>query len=175
MQIQPGVFTATIEDFPRIVVVWEASVRATHHFVSEADIHVFRPMVRDALPQIPALVCVRDDGGCVAGFIAVADGSVEMLFIDPAARGQGAGRLLLQHAIAALGATRLDVNEQNERALGFYTHMGFAVVGRSALDGTGKPYPLLHMRLPDDDLRDTILALRPFGCPQCSRGGRTSA
>jgi putative acetyltransferase len=54
---------------------------------------------------------------------------------------------LLHHAIAAFGATELDVNEQNEQAVGFYRRMGFEVVGRSALDGTGKPYPLLHMRL----------------------------
>lgn len=40
----------------------------------------------------------------------------------------------------------LDVNEQNEQAVGFYLHMGFEVAGRSELDGTGKPYPLLHLR-----------------------------
>ena len=50
-------------------------------------------------------------------------------------------------AIARLGATRVDVNEQNEPALGFYRHLGFAVVGRSALDGQGRPYPLLHMSI----------------------------
>jgi putative acetyltransferase len=41
----------------------------------------------------------------------------------------------------------VDVNEQNEQALGFYRHLGFEVVGRSPLDGQGKPYPLLHMTL----------------------------
>ena len=41
----------------------------------------------------------------------------------------------------------LDVNEQNEQALGFYLHMGLEVVGRSERDDFGKPYPLLHMRV----------------------------
>ncbi len=70
-----------------------------------------------------------------------------MLFIDPDARGQGVGRLLVQRATTTQGATKVDVNEQNPQALGFYEHLGFEVVGRSPLDGQGKPYPLLHMVL----------------------------
>lgn len=146
MQLQTGVSAVYAEDYARVVEVWEASVRATHHFVKASDIEIFRPMVRDALPLI-TLACVRDDQGAVAGFTAVADGKVEMLFIHPDCRGQGAGRRLLTHAVEILGATGLDVNEQNEQALGFYLRMGFKVEGRSELDSTGKPYPLLHMRL----------------------------
>ena len=70
-----------------------------------------------------------------------------MLFIAPQARGKGVGTLLASHAIRVQGATKVDVNEQNEQALGFYKHLGFEVIGRSSLDGQGKPYPLLHMRL----------------------------
>lgn len=32
---------------------------------------------------------------------------------------QGAGRLLLRYAVDALGARSVDVNEQNEQAVGF--------------------------------------------------------
>ena len=39
------------------------------------------------------------------------------------------------------------VNEQNPQAIGFYLRMGFEMVGRSAVDSLGKPYPLLHMRV----------------------------
>lgn len=92
---------------------------------------------------------MRDGAGQVAGFVGVVDGKVEMLFIHPEWRGQGVGRRLLKHAVEALGATRVDVNEQNEQAVGFYQRMGFAVEGRSELDGLGKPFPLLHMRLMD--------------------------
>ena len=143
--LQTGIFPVYPADYPQVVDVWEASVRATHYFVAESDIDIFRPMVRDALKHVP-LACVHDAAGSVAGFMAVVDGKVEMLFIHPAWRGQGVGRQLLQHAIDDLGAIELDVNEQNEQALGFYLRMGFEVVGRSDLDSTGKPYPLLHMR-----------------------------
>jgi putative acetyltransferase len=147
MHLQPGVFPIQPEDFPRVVEVWEASVRATHHFVSEADIQFFKPLVRNALPNAPAIACVRDNTGQAAGFIGVSGQNVDMLFIHPDARGQGAGKRLMNYAVSTLGATTVDVNEQNGQAVGFYLHLGFNVVGRSERDGTGKPYPLLHLRL----------------------------
>jgi putative acetyltransferase len=146
MQLQEGVFPVQPDDIPRLVEVWEASVRATHHFVAESDIQIFRPLVHDS-PHVEYSVSVRDEYGIVAGFAFVAEGKVEALFIHPKWRGQGIGKRLLKYAVDALGATALDVNEQNEQALGFYLHMGFKVVGRSERDGMGKPYPLLHMRL----------------------------
>jgi putative acetyltransferase len=144
---QEGVAAVGPEDYARVVEVWEASVRATHAFVTEEDIAVIRPLVRDGLADVPHLLCVRDRAGQVAGFIGVGGGKVEMLFVDPAWRGQGIGRRLLAYAVTTLGASELDVNEQNPRALGFYLRMGFEVVGRSPVDSIGKPYPLLHMRV----------------------------
>jgi len=49
-----------------------------------------------------------------------------------------------------LDATALGVNEQNEQAVGVYLRLGFKIVGRSPLDGTGKPYPILHMQLSEE-------------------------
>jgi putative acetyltransferase len=145
-QLQDGIFPANPHDFERVVEVWEASVRATHHFVSEADINIFRPLVREEVQSVP-VDCMRDDQGAVVGFMIVAEGKVEALFIHPDWRGQGIGRRLFQHAIDNLGAIEVDVNEQNEQAVGFYLRMGFEIVGRSEDDGNGKPYPLLHMHL----------------------------
>jgi putative acetyltransferase len=145
-ELQDGVFPVMPEDYPRVVEVWEASVRATHHFVAESDIEIFRPIVREVLAQIPSLFCVRDKKSIVAGYIAVAQQKIEMLFIHPDWRGKGIGRQLVQYAVGHLDAKTLDVNEQNEQAVGFYLRMGFEVIGRSDLDGMGKPYPLLHLR-----------------------------
>ena len=147
MELQDGVFKLQTSDFSRVLEVWEASVRATHHFVSEDDIQFFRPLIWDALPSIQVLAGVRDHAGQVAGFVAVVNAKIEMLFIHPLARGKGAGRRLVAYAVDRYGAGELDVNEQNEQAVGFYLRMGFALAGRSEVDGTGKPYPLLHMRL----------------------------
>jgi putative acetyltransferase len=146
MELQNGIFEVEADDYARVLGVWEASVRATHHFVAESDIVYFKPIVREAIPQVH-LACMRDSDGIVAGYVAVGDDMIEMLFIHPDWRGKGIGRKLLLHAIDNMGAVRLDVNEQNEQAVGFYLHMGLIVEGRSELDGFGKPYPLLHLRI----------------------------
>jgi putative acetyltransferase len=135
------------DDFSRVVDVWEASVRATHDFVTEDDIQFFRPLLRDGLPNVAQLACVRDERGEVVGFVGASGAKVEMLFVTPTCMGQGIGRQLLTHAITVFGAQTLDVNEQNPQAVGFYLRMGFEVVGRSEVDDFGKPCPLLHMRL----------------------------
>lgn len=61
--------------------------------------------------------------------------------------GRGIGKALLTHAIEELGVRAVDVNEDNTQAVGFYERLGFVQVGRSELDGQGKPYPTLHMKL----------------------------
>lgn len=130
-----------------MLAVWEASVRATHHFITENDIQFFKPLVWQAFGQAMTLACAYDTAHQVVGFVGVADEKIEMLFINPAWRGRGVGKQLLRYAFGELRATELDVNEQNEQAVGFYQHEGFAVVGRSERDGSGKPFPVLHMRL----------------------------
>ena len=112
-------------------------------FVVGGALLAWRPKADGDQPalNIPLVLTV------IAGFCGVHDGNLEMLFLAPEARGRGIGRLLVAHAISRQGATRVDVNEQNGQALGFYQRMGFVVTGRSLLDGQGKPYPLLHMVL----------------------------
>ncbi len=134
-------------DYPYVIAVWEASVRATHHFITEEDIAFFLPLVREGLPQFEVLVCTRDAAGLVSGFIGVDGQEIAALFVDPTWRSKGIGRALVNYAMNVCGATMVDVNEQNEQALGFYLKMGFRVVGRSERDPWGKPYPILHMQL----------------------------
>jgi putative acetyltransferase len=147
MQTQEDITGITAEDLPRVVEVWEASVRATHHFLTEANIQYIKSLVEDDLAQVETLLGMRDGDGRVIGFIGVEGDEVAALFIHPAWRGQGIGRRLFRYAVEILGATRVDVNEQNDQAVGFYQRMGFEVVGRSAVDGLGQPFPLLHMQL----------------------------
>jgi putative acetyltransferase len=142
--ISPGSPT----DRPRLVAVWEAAVRQTHHFLSEEDLAFFRPLVGDAFEGPLEVACVRNEEGTVLGFAGVAEGKLEMLFVDPACHGQGIGRELLAHAVARMGARVVDVNEQNEGAVAFYRRIGAETIGRSERDEMGKPFPLLHLRLP---------------------------
>ena len=134
-------------EYPEVVEVWEASVRATHHFLQEKDITLFKPLILKKYLDAVALSCIRDDERRILGFMGVADRKIEMLFIHPRARGKGIGKVLVTHAIDTLGVNQVDVNEDNEQAVGFYQHLGFKTVARSELDSSGNPYPILHMKL----------------------------
>jgi len=142
-----NISAAVKEEYPEIVEVWEASVRATHDFLSEDDIQFFKPLILNEYLSAVELRCIKNDAGNILGFIGVAKGKIEMLFVHPDWRGQGIGKLLLNYAVNDVGATKVDVNEQNPLAVGFYEHLGFRVTGRSLVDGMGKPFPLLHMQL----------------------------
>lgn len=144
MQIRP----ATKADHPRLLELWEASVRASHDFLAEEDLQQLKPLILEQYFDAVNLSCVVNPAGDILGFCGVLQGNIEMLFIDPAMRGQGIGAMLVAAVISQQGASKVDVNEQNSQALGFYQHLGFVVTGRSALDGQGKPYPLLHLALP---------------------------
>ncbi|HEV8194380.1 MAG TPA: GNAT family N-acetyltransferase [Ktedonobacterales bacterium] len=116
-QTQQGITAIEAEDLPRVVEVWEASVRATHGFLTEADIQFFKSLVGDDLMQLAVPACVRDGDGQV-GFVGMEGVKVEAVFVHPAWRGQGIGPQLLSYAVETLGATELDVNEQNDQAVG---------------------------------------------------------
>ncbi len=133
-------------NYDEVTAVWEASVRATHHFLQEKDIQYFKPLVRNEYLKLVDLFCIRDEQGKITGFVGVAGNKIEMLFIHPNVRGKGIGKRLLGYALDTLGANEVDVNEQNGQAVGFYLHTGFEVTGRSELDGMGKPFPLLNLK-----------------------------
>ncbi|GAB5526749.1 MAG: hypothetical protein Roseis2KO_46210 [Roseivirga sp.] len=139
--------TVSPADYQEIIEVWEASVRATHHFLSEEWIVEHKPLILDQYLDMVDLSCVKNASGKLIAFLGTAEGNVEMLFVHPDSFGKGVGKALMQFAIESQGATKVDVNEDNPQACGFYKSIGFEVTSRSELDGQGNPYPILHMSL----------------------------
>lgn len=68
-----------------------------------------------------------------------------MLFIHNDYRNKGYGKHLFQFMDETKGITKVDVNEQNYQAIGFYEKLGFRKSGKSEKDGSGKDYPIIHM------------------------------
>jgi len=147
------IHTPQLSDYTELTKVWEDSVRATHDFLPQSYIELLKNLVLTRYLDAVMLICTKDAQQRITGFAGVAGGKIEMLFIDPVHRGQGLGKQLLRYAMEHLNAYELDVNEQNPQALGFYFKQGFEVVGRTEHDGMGQPYPLLHMRLRQDQQR----------------------
>jgi putative acetyltransferase len=139
---------ARVEDRDRLLELWERSVRATHHFLRDSDVVALRPLVAEELAgQAVDWWVLVSTTEALLGFLGFARDTIEALFIDPNHRQQGGGKALVAHAQSlAGGALAVDVNEQNEAALRFYQGLGFSVVGRSATDGGGRPFPILHMK-----------------------------
>lgn len=134
-------------EYNEVVNIWEASVRATHHFLNEEDIQYFKPLILNTYLDAVELKCVRNEEDKIIGFLGVADQNLEMLFIDPNYRGKQIGKTLLNFSIEKMNVKKVDVNEQNDQAVGFYKKCGFETTSRSELDASGKPYPTLHMEL----------------------------
>jgi len=139
---------ATPADHETLLDRWLTSVRATHTFVSAADIESLIPEVRHYLGSGESQIWVAcEDTGAIMGFMGLSGSKMEALFLAPQFHGRGAGRELVRHAHSLCSDLTVDVNEQNTAARRFYEACGFVVEGRSELDEQGRPYPLLHMRL----------------------------
>ena len=135
---------AVPDDYPRLVEVWRSAVDATHHFLRPADRDdIEQHLVADYFPHVRLVVAEVD--GQVVGFAGTAGDTLEMLFVDAAHRGTGVGSVLLAQAVDDCRITRVDVNEDNVDAVGFYRRRGFVEFERSALDDQGRPYPILRM------------------------------
>jgi len=132
----------------RLVALWERSVRATHTFLTEEDITFYRPLTAQILAgDALELWVLTNDSDVPIGFLGLAGDAIEALFLEPACRRRGGGRRLVAHAQALRGsALTVDVNADLRRARRFYEALGFEVAGGSALDPTGRPHAVLHLR-----------------------------
>ena len=137
----------TTEEYDKLLLLWEASVRSTHHFLTETDILFYKELVPLYFPAVEIYI-IRNRQEGIAAFMGLSDDLIEMLFVHPDEQGKGLGKELIQFAIQEKHIHKVDVNEQNTAALHFYRHIGFQVIGRDETDSSGKPYPILHMQHP---------------------------
>lgn len=134
----------TPADTGRALDIWRAAVDATHGFLSPEDRAEIEGVVGAMLPQAP--LWIVEDHGQPQGFMILADGMIEALFVDPAVHGRGCGSALVAKALELAPQAAVDANEQADNALPFYEARGFVRIGRSETDADGRPYPIVHLR-----------------------------
>src|SRR5271169_5386786 len=87
------------------------------------------------------LTLVATFGGAAVGFASLADNMrIDMLYVHPAAAGQGAGAMLcdaLERLAAARGSKELTV-EASDTAVGFFERRGFAAQSRNTVFRAGE-------------------------------------
>lgn len=127
-----------------LLQIRERSVRATHLFLSDAEVNRIKEYVPRAFEGVEHLIVAEAEKP--VAFMGTQNGRMEMLFVAPEERGRGIGRQLLQYGVENYGVFEVTVNEQNPQAVGFYERMGFETYKRTDTDEEGALYPLLYMK-----------------------------
>lgn len=131
----------------KLIDIWEKSVNATHNFLTKDEINKIKKYVPFAINNVEHLIIAATEFDEPIGFMGINKNKLEMLFITPKETGKGVGKKLLQYGMINYNLNKLTVNEQNQNAIGFYTHFGFKTYKRTDLDEEGNPYPLLYMKI----------------------------
>ena len=134
-----------LDDVERLFDVWHSAVEATHDFLIPEDHAEIAALVRDQYLPVADLDVAIDENGLPLAFMGMTGNEIDALFVHADARGTGVGRLMVEHAFATSPVIRTEVNEQNAQGVAFWEHMGFRRIGRTEVDGQGRPYPLLQM------------------------------
>lgn len=127
-----------------LLQIWERSVRATHLFLSDAEVNRIKEYVPRAFEGVEHLIVAEAEKP--VAFMGTQNGRLEMLFVAPEERGRGIGRQLLQYGVESYGVFEVTVNEQNPQAVGFYARMGFETYKQTDTDEEGALYPLLYVQ-----------------------------
>src|SRR4030095_13395876 len=86
-------------DRETLVDIWLRSVRATHSFLSDQDIQSLLPPAREYLTaDEPEIWVLCPSSGGLMGFMGLAGGAIDALFLAPEFHGRGGGRRLVRHA-----------------------------------------------------------------------------
>lgn len=120
------------DDWPRLCAIHDAARRDELAASGLMDAYLTLAQTAENEGLFAGEVFVCEAAGEVQGFVAFNDDELTWLYVDPAAYGQGIGRRLLRHAVAARGGTLgTEVLLGNERALALYRSEGFRVVRRA--------------------------------------------
>ena len=102
---------ASIRDYDELIQLWEASVRSTHHFLTEDDIQYYKPLIRNKYFRAVELYIIRDrKTEQITAFMGLSDELIEMLFVHPDEQRKGYGKRLMEYARDKKQMDKVNVN-----------------------------------------------------------------
>lgn len=130
---------ATREDIPALADIAEASYRAAFATILEEEVLASRNAAFFArrFEEAWARMLVVCTDEAPTGFLLMTDRHIDMLFMAPAASGQGGGASLLREA-ERCGAKSLECFRDNAGARRFYERHGWCVEREYERDFAGK-------------------------------------
>ena len=128
---------AAPQHWPALLELWVAAWKATPIKVDFDARRAWFPAHLQALTDAGSLIAMAPGP---QGFIALhpCSGHIDQLAVAPAAQGGGVASALIAHAKAlAPQGLKLDVNQDNPRAVRFYRREGFVATGEGVSTRTG--------------------------------------
>ena len=114
------------EDLDRIMEIWLESNIEAHSFIDKSYWERNYDLVKKLLPTADIYEYVID--GEIVGFIGVADKSyIAGIFIDIRYRSKGIGKELIDYCKDIYDILKLDVYENNYKAVSFYKRNNFKI------------------------------------------------
>ncbi|SFL38587.1 putative acetyltransferase [Gracilibacillus orientalis] len=136
---------ANKKDYNEILTIWEASVLATHDFLKDKDREEIKREIPSYFDYLAIQLWYEKDE--LLGFSGINEHHLEMLFLKPDKIGKGYGQAIISSLIKDFNIKTVDVNKDNENATKFYIKNGFHILNQSEIDSSGRPYPILHLKL----------------------------
>ncbi len=123
-------------DINKIADIWLDTNIKAHSFIPTQYWKNNFEFVKEALLQ--AEVYVYENDNEIQGFIGLNDEYIEGIFVSDEVQSQGIGKILLNSAKNKRNALRLNVYQQNTRAISFYQREGFEIQCSGLDDATGE-------------------------------------
>jgi putative acetyltransferase len=140
----PRIVARRDSDWPALLDLWVAAWRMTY---ADIDFEARRDWLKNHLIQIErggarTLLLLEGPGRALVGFVTVDPGThwLDQLCVHPDRFGSGAAEALIEAARSLSPARlRLDVNQDNKRAMAFYEREGFVRVAEGQPSLSGRP------------------------------------
>ena len=126
------------QDLDAVMQIWLHGNLDAHPFIPASFWTDHFETVRDMLPQAELYVHENEATRQIDGFIGLTENHIEGIFVAKAARSNGIGKALLDHAKLLKPSLTLNVYQKNERALAFYRREQFAVQSEGIDEDTSK-------------------------------------